>query len=370
MSKKKGKRRSSTIKKTPTHPQGLFVSGRVVYFSGAVLGVLLLVAFVQTSSQRASLQFDSPTKVLGAAGYVLGDDDNSGGKKEEEKKEEEKKENEEQKKVEEQQKEETKKADERQKKADKSSNSIINSLNKGSRAVTPTRSVKFKIQSEGDKTETESETSDGQKVKVKTEDDGTTKIEIEHGELKIKYKIVDGQVVKKVEDEQGEEVDLDEDEVAEVEDEVNQDLEDQGIELSSESGRPSFRHNNVTASTQFPLSVDVGTNQLIVTTAAGSKAVAVLPDEALQVIMLRRIIDQGASTSNTQTQIGTGDQTQVVLKVLNDKPVYEVNGTKEYKFLAFIPVTQPIKAVVSAESGQVVGVEKSFVTNFIDLLSP
>lgn len=366
MSKKKSKKRSSSVKKTQGHLQGLFVSGRVVYFSGAVLGVLLLVAFVQTSSQRATLQFDSPTKVLGAAGYVLGDDDNSGSNKEEEKKN-----TEEQKKSQEQQKEETKKADERQKKADKSPNSVINSSNKGSsRVVTPTRSVKFKIKSEEDKTEAESETSDGQKIKVKTEDNGTTKIEIEHGELKIKYKIVDGQVVKKVEDEQGEEVDLDEDEVAEVEDEVNRDLEDQGIELSSESGRPSFRHNNVTASTQFPLSVDVGTNQLIVTTAAGTKTVAVLPDEALQVIMLRRIIDQGASTSNIQTQIGTGDQTQVVLKVLNDKPVYEVNGTKEYKFLAFIPVTQPIKAVVSAESGQVVGVEKSFVTNFIDLLSP
>lgn len=367
MSKKKSKKRGSSTKKTLTHPQGLFVSGRVVYISGAVLGVLLLVAFVQTSSQRASLQFDSPTKVLGASGTVLGDENKS----EEKNKEEEKKNTEEQKKSQEQQKEETKKTEERQKEADKSSNSVINSANKGSsRVVTPTRSVKFKIQSEEDKTEIESETPDGQKIKIKTEDNGTTKIEVEHGELKIKYKIVDGQVIKKVEDEQGEEVDLDEDEVAQVEDEVKQKLEDQGIELSSESGRPSFRHNNVTASTQFPLSVDVGTNQLIVTTAAGSKTVAVLPDEALQVIMLRRIIDQGASTSNTQTQVGTGDKTQVVLKVLNDKPVYEVNGTKEYKFLAFIPVTQPVKAVISAESGQVIGIEKSFVANLIDILSP
>ncbi|MEK7605902.1 MAG: hypothetical protein AAB478_05280 [Patescibacteria group bacterium] len=367
MSRKKSKKRSSTIKKTQRHPQGLFVSGRIVYVSGAILSSLLLIALVQTLSQRAALRLDSPTKVLGAAGYVLGDDDSSEDKKDEQKKEEEKK-------VEEQQKEREKKVEEQRKEAEKSAaqSSIIKSSNRGSsRVVTPTRTIKTNTQIEENKQETEIETSDGQKIKTKVEDDGTTKIEVEHGELKIKYKVVNGQVVKKIEDEDGTEVELDEDEQSELENEAEQELEDEGIEISSQSGKPTLRRNGVVASTQFPLSIDVGTNQLIVTTAAGSKAVSILPDEAVQALLATKIVDQIDTTSTTPTPDGSsGAGTQVDLQIIDGSPVYEMNGTKEYKFLAFIPVTQPVKAVVSAESGQVVGVQKSFITNFIDLLSP
>ena len=107
------------------------------------------------------------------------------------------------------------------------------------------------------------------------------------------------------------------------------------------------------------------------TTAAGSKAVSILPDEAVQALLATKIVDQIDTTSTTPTPDGSsGAGTQVDLQIIDGSPVYEMNGTKEYKFLAFIPVTQPVKAVVSAESGQVVGVQKSFITNFIDLLSP
>lgn len=339
-----------------------------------MLGGLFLIALLQTVSQAAELRFTSPTKVLSSAETVLGDEDNSGkneedksDEKNEDEKKEENKSNEEQKKAEEQKKEDEKKVEEQKK---ESSNSFFSNFVK-SRTVTPTKSPKVQIQSEGDKTETEIETSDGQKVKTKTEDDGTTKIEIEHGELKIKYKVVNGEVTKTVEDEDGNEVELEDTEVAELEDELDNELEDEGIEISTRSGKPSFVRNRVAATTQFPLSIDVGTNQLIVTTPAGSKAVAVLPDEAVQALLATKVVDQITSTPDTQTPTGSGSANTVVeLRVIDNEPVYEVKGTKEYKLFAFIPVTQPVTAVVSAETGQVVGTQRSLVTNLVDLLSP
>ena len=62
---------------------------------------------------------------------------------------------------------------------------------------------------------------------------------------------MNGQVVKKIEDEDGTEVELDEDEQSELENEAEQELEDEGIEISSQSGKPTLRRNGVVASTQF-----------------------------------------------------------------------------------------------------------------------
>ncbi|MBI5044422.1 MAG: hypothetical protein HZC02_00670 [Candidatus Levybacteria bacterium] len=338
------------------------------------LGSVLLLAFAQTLVQKATLHFDDPTKVLGAS--VLGDD-SSGNESEDEKENDENDEQdedktssnsvvEEQKKEDELQKEQEKERQKAQKESEKKQSRT--SRSNTSKTVTPTKSVQIRLQKEGAKQEVEIETSDGQKIKTKTEDDGTTKVELEHGELKIRYKIINGEIVKKVEDDNGDEVELEDDQLNELEDEVEQELEDQGIELSSRSGRPSFKHNNVAALTEFPLSVDVGTNELLVTTSNGVKTIAILPDEALKTIMTQKIVTFFDS-ENSGTPEDDGEAS-VALKVINDKPVYVVSGSKEYKLFALLPVSQKVKAVVSAETGQVVGVEKSFVTNVIDLLSP
>lgn len=234
--------------------------------------------------------------------------------------------------------------------------------------------VKMTTQNERGKSETEIETADGQKIKTKVEDDGTAKIELEHKNLKIKYEVRNGQVVTRAENQDGEEAKLDEDELEKLEDEVEEELENDGIRISTGSaGQFTFAKNQIAATTNFPLSVDVGTNQLIVTTPAGQKAVAVLPDQAVQNLLATGVINSldSNTTADTTTPSGSGALNSVIeFKIRNDQPVYEVDGLKTYRLFAFIPVTRPIIAVVSSETGQVLATEKSFLTNIIDVLSP
>lgn len=350
------------------------------YMYGAlgVIGVIAFLGLAQTFIQAASLQYDSPDLVAAQSQSVLGDDE---GKEEENKQEEQRRE--EEKKGEEQRKEEGKRDEEQRREENKPSESRSNSNSGPSRpaglfknvinTVLPNKSLEMKKQQEGIKRETEIETADGQKIKTKVEDDGTTKVEIEHGELKLKYKVVNGQVVKKVEDENGDEVELEDAELDELEKEEEQELEDRGIEIASRSGRPAVVRRGFAAGTQFPLSVDVGTNQLIVTTPAGQKAVTVLPDKAVQNLLETGIINRFDSTQSTGSaapQGGVAAGSEIELKVRNGEPVYEVNGIKTYRLFSLFPISQPLRAVVSAETGEVITTQKSFLTNVIDILSP
>lgn len=321
------------------------------YSTIGVIGVIAILGFAQTLVQGASLQFDSP-KLLSQTS-VLGDGDES---------EQEKQQEEADKKVQEQQKEEVKKVEEQQREVAKPSNS--GSGKSG---------ISTKTQNEGNKKETEIETIAGQKIKTKIEDNGTTKVEIEHGELKIKYVLENGQVVKTVENDDGDEVELDDDELEEVENEIENELEDEGIEISTRSGKPTVIKNQVAASTEFPLSIDVGTNQLVLTTLEGQKVIAVLPDEAVQNLLATGIISSvnfiQASDIPIPSTLGPVEST-LQLRVRNGEPVYEIEGTKIFRLFAVIPVSQPVKAIVSAETGGLVTKQQSFLTNVIDLLSP
>lgn len=304
-----------------------------------IIGVIAILGFAQTLVQGTSLQFDSP-KLLSQTS-VLGDgDENEQAKQQEEAN----------KQAQEQRKEETKQAEEQQKESLKSSISGSGSL--GSPA---------NRQNSGNKKETEVESPAGQKIKTKVEDNGTTKVEIEHGELKIKYILENGQVVKTVENDDGDEVELTDDEQEEVENEIENELEDDGVEISTGSGKPTVIKNHVAASTEFPLSIDVGTNELIITTSEGQKVVTVLPDQAVQNLLLTGIVNSvNADSVNSLTQ----------LKVRNSEPVYEIEGEKVFRLFAVIPVSRNVKAVVSAQTGDLVATQQSFLTNIIDLLSP
>ena len=93
---------------------------------------------------------------------------------------------------------------------------------------TSSSSAQTSKSNKGNKSETEIETADGQRIKTKIEDDGTTKVEIESGKLKLKYVIENGKLVLKIENESGEEVELSDDELSEIENE----LEDDGFKIA------------------------------------------------------------------------------------------------------------------------------------------
>lgn len=298
---------------------------------------------------------------------VLGDEDEN--KQEENKKEEESK-KEESKKAEEQQKEEQKKAVEAQKQSSKTGSS-----QKSGSSITKTKTesesqgTKIKTETEGDKQETEIETADGQKIKTKIEDDGTTKVELEHGPLKLKYVFENGRLTLKAENESGEEVELDDDEETEVEDEIENELEEDGIKIATDSGKPLITKNNIGALTDFPLSIDVGTNQLIVTTPQGQKIVTVLPDEAVQNLLATNIINKIESLQDDQgNQLETLGGT-IKLEIRNDEIVYRVKGTKTHKLAGFIPISTDATAFVSAQTGNLVAKEQSVLAGFIDRIS-
>ncbi|KKU46755.1 MAG: hypothetical protein UX64_C0002G0011 [Microgenomates group bacterium GW2011_GWC2_46_7] len=270
-----------------------------------VVVIFLIGAYAQASAQNSAMIFDYPDEVNWVKPTVLGDEDGVENEREDE--HDDKQEQEEQKREDENKREEEKDQAEERK-------------------------------------ETEIETQDGQKIKTKVEDDGTTKVEIEQDNLKLKYEVKNGTVNS---------IEEDEDEI-EFEDES----ENEELEISTEEERHTVRFNGVAASTNFPLSIDVATNELMVATKDGPKIVAVLPDQAILNLLDTGIVDQ----------IGEGEELE--LQVQNGEPVYQIAGSKLYRLLAFIPITQSVIAVVSAETGEVVATQQSVVANIVDFLSP
>ncbi len=359
-SKARNKKRnsSSTVSKfTSLHPLVII----------SIVSVLLLVisANVQTTQVLTANNEQS----------VLGEDEDSGEDQEEDKSDEDEDENkEEEKRNEEIKKEEEKYKEQEQKKQESlSSKSKYLSPKPSKSAISPIEEEDLEDdESEDSEQETEIETADGQKIKTKIKNGITTKIEIERGELKLKYEYKNGQLELKVENEDGEEVKLDEDELSELEDETETELEDEGLEVEAlDDDTVAFTKNNTSAITNFPLSVDIGTNLLILSTPEGQRIVTVLPDQAIQNLLRTGIVNTIDASADTQIldQLGSGNEV-VKLELKNKDIVYRIKGKKEHKILGFIPVNSPTTAFVSANSGNVVAQERSVLTSIVDFISP
>jgi len=335
--KKKSVKKSSTRRRVQSKSSRS--SSRYIFYICLVIGVLIFVALLNSSSQKEAQQRE---QLIGKSQFVLGDEDDSEGQQIEDS-------------VDEVDEIDDEDDDEDELDDDDETSGI----------------VRINTELHDDENETEIETADGQKIKTKIEDDGTTKIEIEHRTLKIKYEFKNGQLVTKVEDEDGDELELDDDELQEIEDEVENELEEEGIKIaSSGAGRLRFAKNNITAFTNFPLSIDVATNSLIVTTPSGQKTVTVLPDKAVANLLATGIITRLDST-NSEVDPTTPEVLHGVIefKVEGDRPVYEIKGIKEYRLFAVVPISVPLSATVSSETGEVIDTEKSFFTTLISLLS-
>ncbi len=260
-----------------------------------------------------------------------------------------------------------KKAEEAKKETSKSSGS--SNLQVKSKSESSKDGIKIKSESEGTKSETEIETADGKKIKTKVEDDGSTKVEIEDKKLKLKYVIENGKVTLKAENESGEEVELEDEDIDELENEIEDGLEDEGIEIATGSGSPIIIKNKVGASVDFPLSINPTTNELIVTTPAGQKIVTVLPDQAIANLLSTNVISSVESDASGLTpELGSLDGI-VKLEIRNDKIVYKVKGKKTHKIAGIIPVDTSTTAFVSADDGSLVAQERSLLASFVDLIS-
>lgn len=225
-----------------------------------------------------------------------------------------------------------------------------------------------------EETRTEVTLPSGTRVKTRQEPD-RTRIDIYEGGTKLRLERRDDRTVIKMEDEKGEEVELPpgtENEIFKIEERA-----DKGqIKVSAVQDEFVFSRENVGAATNFPLSVNLQTNELTVTTPTGERTVAVLPDQAVKSILAANVIDQVGGVRFTQdvekvaTQAGTTLEDVIKLTTTREGVLaYEVPGTKKEKLLGFINVDIPKNVVVSAETGELLETQQDLLSQVLDFLS-
>lgn len=355
-------KRNIVSNKSPGSFTSLRFSRQLTIITLAIIALLVASNIQTTQNLTASAQ------------SILGENEQS-----EEQKQTQEQQEEAEKQTQEAQKESTKQATEQQKEVNKTTaNKAETSEASRTSIKSKTETVflnglRMKTESEDKKQETEIETLDGQKIKTKIEDDGTTKIEIENGTVNLKYSIVNGQVVLHVEDEDGEKVEIKDDELIKLENDVEDELEDDDIRLvPTTDNRLALAQNQTAALTNFPLSINVETKELVITTPAGQKVVTVLPDQAVQNLLATGIINTIVTPPphiGAQNQLGP--LTQVVeIESRDSETIYKIKGTKIHLLFGVIPLTTPVTAFVSTDTGLTVAKQQSILTNVIDFFSP
>jgi hypothetical protein len=220
-----------------------------------------------------------------------------------------------------------------------------------------------------------------------------------------------------IEDENGEEIEIPEGtESAEFE------IEDPEPTTKIRSMKNSYAiiRNKIAAQTHFPLMVNLETNELIVTTPKGQKVVTVLPDKAVQNMLAANVIDQlggkggllwleyQASLTPTATPSATPTATEsatptpeeeeateagepevsptpeptlpeeevppveeiITLTTTNEGDLaYEIPGIKFKKLFGIIKIKLNRTVLVSAETGELLGIRQALLARILDLLS-
>jgi len=258
-------------------------------------------------------------------------------------------------------------------------------------------SDKFKVESETEDLRTKISTSDKKtKIEVKTDEgkfktevkDGEEKTKIRAGGLRIEIRTQNGQTVFKIKNEQGEEVELDDEEEDELIASAEAKLDDDDIKIATGSAAPGFVQNGRRVRTNFPLSVNPTTGELFVSTPAGEKVVTILPDVAIANMIRAGIltrIEEG-TPSASPTPEGTpsaGEGTEgaeategasvegagIELTSEDGNVVYLISGVKSQNFIGLVPVDIKLKAVVSASDGSLLDIRQNFFARLLDLLS-
>lgn len=136
----------------------------------------------------------------------------------------------------------------------------------------------------------------------------------------------------------------------------------------TEKSEAGFISGTDGAISAFPLKVDQATGALSVTTPRGEKVVTVLPDAAIKNMLASNVMSYVTSVPAEGELASTDKLVKLVEK--DDVLVYEVDGVREHKLLGFIPLKSKVKAFVSAENGQVVKTQQSFLGRILNRVAP
>lgn len=179
---------------------------------------------------------------------------------------------------------------------------------------------------------------------------------------------------------------------------LNETLSENDIEIATGSAnRIVLRRGKSKAVTSHPLSIDLATNTLIVTTPKGEKAVTVLPDVAVQNMINSTIVsrlkgskndddteddeneatgsgelDDDIDNATDSSELDEENETETPIELElneNDELVYVIDGVLDEKLLGIIPVEINKKVTLSAETGEVLNVSQSFFEKLLDFFS-
>ena len=272
---------------------------------------------------------------------------------------------------------------------DKSSSGGSSSSGPGSAGTTSIESRtdegRTKVETTEGRTEIEVRNKEGRFETKLEEDEEETKIRT--GGVRVEIKREGDRVVIKFKNENDEEVELEDEEEEELLEEIDDDLREEGIRIATDSAGVSIIQNGRRVRTNFPLSVNPATGELFVSTPAGEKVVAILPEVAIGNMIaagiLTRVVEEppvspspppvegtgaaapGKATGEALSATGAG----IELTTVGDEPVYLITGVKSENFLGFLSVEIKVKAAVSATDGNLLDLEQGFLARFLDLLS-
>jgi len=184
------------------------------------------------------------------------------------------------------------------------------------------------------------------------------------------------------ESDEPEDIDDDEDEVEdedELEDEDEDEIEDEEefeVESGTEAAKITTRiriksknngfqliENEIEVESNFPLSVDPVTRELKITTPAGERVVAILPQQAIGNMLA------GGTFELVLKSRTNPDEEEVEIEEEEGRIVYKITGANQERLLGIFNVLVPRTAIVSAETGQTLGVTQTLLSRLLDLLS-
>jgi hypothetical protein len=149
--------------------------------------------------------------------------------------------------------------------------------------------------------------------------------------------------------------------------EIEESTKEAKIKVRTKNENYYIAKAKVAAKTNFPLSIDLDTNELIVTTPGGVKRVSILPDQAILNMLGDDIFDVVDQVKND------GDEeieNEIEMTTSEDGTlVYKIAGTKYKKFLGVFSVAVEKEVEVSAETGEVVDTDISLTNALLDAFS-
>jgi hypothetical protein len=233
------------------------------------------------------------------------------------------------------------------------------------RKVEPTRTEHTEVKTERTEVKAARPTSTPKPIRVRTKD-GEKSVDVTSEGTKTHFEYREDKVVVKAEDESGEKVELREEALPKVSERLDEDR----IKITPTKDEDFVLQRGSTAArTQFPLSVDLATNQLIVETPSGQSNIVVLPDQAILNLLTNNVISKVDSESTTGEGMDDTTKQAITLNEEDGVPVYEVKGVSEQRMFWLIPVKIKKSVKVSTDTGEVVSEDASFLDKVADLLS-